>query len=74
MRSLCRWLIAMSALACISGCCKSPELLADQTPVVVTKAQRVQVRPIKGGAPRTVTVPVGFVVVDPPPPPPELPR
>ena len=68
MRSLCRWLTVMSALACIAGCCKSPALTESQTPVKVHGNQRLRVRPMAGGESRRVVVPDGFVVVDPPPP------
>lgn len=61
------WLIMMSALVCMTGCCKNPNLEANQTPVKVDGAQRLRVTPMKGGAPRTVIVPHGYVVVDPPP-------
>jgi hypothetical protein len=67
MRSLCRWLIMMSVLGCMIGCCKNPELKESQTPVKIHGAQRLQVRPMAGGESRTVLVPDGFVVVDPPP-------
>ena len=69
MRSPCRWPILMIALACMTGfavgCC--PVLTPGQTPVEVSRDQRMRVRPLRGGAERTVLVPAGYIVVDRPP-------
>ena len=70
MRSLCRWLILATALASLHGCCLNPAaplLCPAQTPVAVHGAQRLRVRPMRGGDPRCVRVPDGFLLAEPPP-------
>jgi hypothetical protein len=72
MRSLYLWLMIVTVICIGGGCCKSPRLDPSQTPVAVAKDQRVEVRPLRGGESRRVTVPAGYVIVEPAPP--ELPR
>ena len=69
MRSLCPWLILTIGLGIESGCCPGPRLDPQQTPVAVARDQRLVVRPLRGGKERRVTVPEGFVVVEPAPEP-----
>jgi len=67
MRSLYLWPAIVIVIVTASGCCPGPRLESSQTPVAVAQDQRIVVRPLKGGESRRVTVPAGFVVVEPMP-------
>lgn len=56
-------IVSLLALMCLTGC--APTLRENQTPVKLARSARVWVEPMSGGTPRRVTIPEGYMVVEP---------